>query len=396
MKRITLFFALCFATVTAMAQPKPSLTKAYNFYFDKDYVKAKEAIDLCSQDEKLSTKAQTWLYKGNIYYFLANQEYNEKQKNSAYQIVYPDAPTVAYDAFMKSKEINANAEAMDMFTAKEALKELYPLLLVCGVDQLIANNIQAAKTTLERAVASYEMDKPKYPMQGEIYYYYAYALEVLGEKDKVRDVYTKAVEDGSTNPATYVRLMEAYKSENNRTQAQSVLNKAKSTLPNEMSIRLAEIDYYYWIGDTTTARNLFTSVPVNSITNPDELVNISNFYIRDKNYKDASRLLEKANALNPNNFVILFNLGVCKYNLSQELFEKQNALAVANTDAQEVAYYKAESERILAEASQSFEQARALEPNDLSLLNTLRAIYARQKSDKYDEIDAVIKKLENN
>ena len=83
MKRnFLLLFTLCLV-LSANAQ-KPSLNKAYNFYFDKDYVKAKEAIDACTQDPKLSTKAQTWLYRGNIYYFLANMEYSAKQKDVNY------------------------------------------------------------------------------------------------------------------------------------------------------------------------------------------------------------------------------------------------------------------------------------------------------------------------
>lgn len=394
MKRLFAFSLLLLLVVTTVAQPKPSLTKAYNFYYDKDYVKAKEMIDLCGQDEKLSTKAQTWLYMGNIYYFLANNEYNEKQKDNAYQIIYPDAPVVAYDAFAKSREINANAEAMDMFTAKDAMKQLYPLLLVRGVDQLIANDYVAAKSTLEKAIASYEMDTPQYPMHGEIYYYYAYALETLGEKDNVCKVYDKAIEDGSTNPYAYVRLIEAYKAANDNAKVEATLQRAKANLPNEMSIRLAEVDYYYWTNDTVKAKSLLSQIPVNTITNADELVNASNFYIRDKNYKEACRLLEKANGISPNNFVVLFNLGVCKYNLSQELFNKYNDLAVANKKGPEADAFKTESDEILSQAASYFEQARLLEPNDLALLNTLRAIYARQQSPKYDEIDALIKKLE--
>lgn len=393
MKRIFAFSLLLLLVVTAAAQ-KPSLTKAYNFYYDKDFEKAKEAIDMCCQDEKLSAKAQTWLYKGNIYYFLANNEYNEKQKNNAYQIIYPDAPVEAYEAFAKSREINPNAEAMDMFSAKDAMKQLYPLLLVRGVDQLISKDYLPAKSTLEKAIASYEMDTPQYPMHGEIYYYYAYALEALGEKDDVCKIYDKAIEDGSTNPYAYVRLMEAYKASGDKVKMENTLQRAKTNLPNEMSIRLAEVDFYYWINDSIKAKSLLDKIPVNAITNADELVNVSNFYIREKNYREACRLLEKANGISPNNFVVLFNLGVCKYNLSQELFNKYNDLAVANKQGPEANAFKTESDEILGQAAGYFEQARLLEPNDLALLNTLRAIYARQQSSKYDEIDALIKKLE--
>ena len=180
MKKYILLIANILILTSLFAQ-KASLTKAYNFFYDKDYDKAKEQIDLCAADEKLSAKAQTWLYKGNIEFLLANREYSEKQKNESYQIRYPNAPEEAFDAFEKAIAINPKVEALDMMSAQEALKQLYPYLLVRGVDQLIAKDFDGAKKTLAKGIKSYEMDTPQYPMNGDLYYYYAYALESLGE-----------------------------------------------------------------------------------------------------------------------------------------------------------------------------------------------------------------------
>lgn len=393
MKRISLFLIVCACFFSLSAQ-KASLTKAYNFYYDKDFVKAKEAIDLCTQDEKLSGKAQTWLYKGNICYFLANDEYGAKQKDAQYQIAYPDAPVEAYDAFLKSKEINANAEAMDMFSAQEALKQLYPLLLVRGVDQLIAKDYAGAKSTLEKGIASYEMDKPQYPMNGDLYYYYAYTLEAMGDKSDLRPYYQKAIEDGSQVPYVYIRLLESYKKENNQKMAKQTMEMAKNKLPNDVSVKIAEIDYYYWLGDSTMAKSLLSGISVNILNNSDELVNVSNFFIKDKRYKESVELLEKADVLSPNNFVVLYNLGVCYYNLSEESFNQYNQLALNNPSSAEAANFKEESNRYMTKSAAYFEKARLLEPRDLALLNTLKAIYARQQSPKYDEIDKLIKEIE--
>ena len=395
MKRAFFLILIAVCVMGATAQ-KPSLNKAYNHYYDKNFVKAKEAIDLCVQDEKLSTKAQTWLYKGNIYYFLSNEEYGAKQKDSMYQIAYPDAPVDAFDAFSKSKEINANAEAMDMLTAKEALPQLYPLLLVRGVDQLIAKDYASAKATLEKSIVSYEMGTPQYPMNGEIYYYYAYALEMLNMKDEVRAYYEKAVKDGSTNPYVYIRLIESYKTEDNPAMAKNVLDNAKTKLPSNTGIALAEVDYYYWVKDSAKARNLLNAIPSYSITNPDELVNLSNCYIKEKRYEDAVRLLERANRLSSDNFVVLYNLGVCEYSLSEQLFNQYNKLAVFNPEDAHAVQYKQSSDEHLKKAAGYFEKARQMEPEDLNLLNTLRAIYARLQSPKYDEIDAIINRINSN
>lgn len=393
MKKLILFSGLFLVLLGANAQ-KPSLSKAYNFYYDKDYVKAKEQIDLCAQDEKLSAKAQTWLYMGNIYYFLANEEYGAKQKNDQYTIVYPDAPVNAYDAFLKAQEINANAEAMDMFSAKEALRQLYPLLLVRGVDQLIANDLSGAKSTLEKGIASYEMDKPQYPMNGDLYYYYAYTLEAMGQKENLKDIYQKSIDDGSNNTYVYVRLMENYKEEGDSDMAKKVLDQAKSRIGDNVSVSLAEIDYYYWKGDSAKARMILGAIPVNKIVNADELVNMSNFLIKEKKYEDAADLLERANAISPNDFVVLYNLGVCNYSLSEELFNKYNQLSISDPGNKEAAQYKNQSDDKMMRSARYFESAREIEPKDINLLNTLRAIYARQQSPQYDEIDAIIKSIE--
>lgn len=394
MKRLLLLFLVSGFAFAALAQ-KPSLTKAYNFYYDKNFVKAKEAIDLCTQDEKLAGKAQTWLYKGNICYFLANEEYGAKQKDPQYQIAHPDAPVEAYDAFLKSKEINPNAEAMEMFSAKDALKQLYPLLLVRGVDQLIAQDYKGAKATLEKGIASYEMDKPQYPMNGDLYYYYAYTLEAMGDTKDLKTYYQKAIDDGSAVPYVFIRMIESYKAENNADKARKALEQAKAKIPGDINVKMAEIDYLYWTGDSVKARSLLKGVSTAGLSSADEYVNLSNFYIKEKEYEQAVALLEKANKLSPDNFVVLYNLGVCNYSLSEKLFNEYNQRAISQSNDPVAQEFKRQSDDKLAQSAGYFEAARKLEPRDLNLLNTLRAIYARQQSPKYDEIDKLIHELEN-
>ena len=380
--------------LVSLSAQKPSLTKAYNFYYDKDYDKAKEQIDLCAADEKLSVKAQTWLYKGNIELLLANREYNEKQKDENYQIRYPNAPVEAYDAFQKALELNPKVEALDMMGAQEALKQLYPYLLVRGVDQLIAKDYTGAETTLRKAVESYEMAPPQYPMNGELYYYYAYTLESLGKKDEMMRYYQKAIDDGSQNPYVFGKLIDQYKADNDRANIEKTLAMAKAKNPDNMSVKLLEIDYAYWSGDSVKAKRLVDQIDPQVLKTSDEMVNVANFYIKEKRYEEADRLLSRANRIDPNNFVILYNLGVCNYSFSEYYFNRQNQLAVQQGDKTEIETAKELSERYLAAAADYFEQARRLQPDDVNLLNTLRAIYVRQQSPKADEIDALIKQLE--
>lgn len=380
--------------LTTLVAQKPSLTKAYNCFYDKDYDKAKEQIDLCVADEKLSVKAQTWLYKGNIEFLLANREYSEKQKNESYQIRYPNAPEEAFDAFEKAISINPKVEALDMMSAQDALKQLYPYLLVRGADQLIAKDYDGAKKTLAKGIKSYEMDTPQYPMNGDLYYYYAYTLESLGETEEMLKYYQKALDDGSKNAYVFAKLIDYYKTQNDRPNIEKALAMAKEKNPQDMSVKLLEIDYAYWAGDSVKAATLLDKINPQDLKTADEMVNVANFYIKEKRYEAADQLLNRANRMSPNNFVILYNLGVCKYSFSEYYFNRQNQLALQQANKDDIQTAKGLSEKYLAEAADCFEQARKLEPDDVNLLNTLRAIYVRQQSPKADEIDSLIKKLE--
>ena len=175
--------------------------------------------------------------------------------------------------------------------------------------------------------------------------------------------------------------------------AKTAMEQAKTKLPADISVKMAEIDYYYWLGDSTKAKSLLNGISPANLKTADEIVNLANFYIKESKYEDAVEMLEKANALSPNNFVVLYNLGVCYYNISEKQFNQYNQKALVDPNSTEAANFKAESDKSMTKAAEYFEQARQLEPKDANLLSTLKAIYARQQSPKYDEIEKALKEL---
>jgi len=394
MKKFILFlFISIFFCLTIFAQ-KANPNKAYNHFFDKDFVKAKDAIDLCILDEKLSQKAQTWLYKANIYFYLANQEYENKRENTAYKTPFPDVAEQAFDAFIKAKEMNKNVEAFEMLTPNEGIPKMCVTLFVNGVDVLIAGNYEPAKRILEKAVASYEFaSPPPIPLNGELYYYYAFALEMLNDIDNAINYYNKAILDGSNNIHVYLRLIENYKKEKNQAKLKEIINAGKKSLPGNPALYITEIDYYYYIGDKTTAQQLMENIPAAVFENADLLVNVANFYILDTNYTKAYQILKEADQMIPQNFIIYYNLGVCTYYMAEENFQKANALEVKG-DKTNALIYKTKAEDFLLEAEIFFEFVHKIEPQDINVMQTLRSVYARLQSPKYDEMDAKIKAAE--
>lgn len=391
MKRFFSFTVLMLIVCLAYTQ-KPSLNKAYNAFSNDEFVEAKMLIDQCINDPKLSTKAITYLYKGNIYLYLSNQEYDMKKKDEAYVIQYSDAPDQAYDAFVKAKELDKNIEAFNMLSPDQALLTLYPLLYVYGVDLLISNDFTRSISVLNKAIKCYEMGKPSFPLYGELYYYYAYALEMTKDPN-AKVYYEKAIADSSSNINVFIRLIENYKLDGNQEKVKEVLFKAKNSFPNEAALYVSEVDYYMFIQDTLKAKSLLTSLPTSVYKSPDLLVNVSNFYIQMGDYLKAEEFLRRAYAFDKNNYVILYNLGVCSYYLSNKFFNESNELAYAG-DMINSKTAKTSSDYYLDQAQKFFELIIEKEPNDLNVLNTLRSIYGRSKSPKYDDIVKKIESLE--
>jgi tetratricopeptide (TPR) repeat protein len=394
MKKTILQIFICLFFGFSIFAQKASPNKAYNHFFDKEFTKAKEAIDMCMLDEKLAQKAQTWLYKANIYYSLSNQEYDAKRENSAYKTPYPDAAEQAFDAFVRAKEMNKNVEGYEMLLPNEGIVKLCVLLFVCGVDELIGNNYESAKRMLEKAVTGYEFENPPpIPLNGELYYYYAYSLEMLNDMENAAKFYNKAILDGSNNMNVFLRLIENYKKEKNTDKIKEILNAGKKSLPGNPALYVYEIDYYYYIGEKTAAHKLMENIPDAVFENADLLVNVANFYILDTNYSKAYQILNNANLMMPHNFVIYYNLGVCTYYLAEECSQKANALEVKGDKINAMAS-KTEAKNYLQEAENYFEYVHQIEPQDISVMQTLRSIYARLESPKYDAMDAKIKAAE--
>ncbi|MDR1758884.1 MAG: hypothetical protein LBR51_08060 [Bacteroidales bacterium] len=391
MKRLFFYLVFLFSVGFLTAQ-KPSLTKAYNLYYEKDFEKAKTAIDLCIADEKMQSKAQTWLYKGNIYLWLSNQEYAEKQQNGTYEIRYPDAPEQAFDAFAKAKELNRKIESYEMFPPDTGMAKLYVLLYIQGVDLLVNKDYTRAEQVFAKAVRGYEMGVPEHPLKGELYYYYAYTLEMLQRPEEATSLYEKAIADGSTNPQVYIRLIE-YQKQHQPSAVPALLTAAKKAAPSHPHIFVAEADYY-WDIDKEKAIDLLDHLPQEVYKDPDALVNAANIYIKADNYTRAEILLKKANALNPNHFVIVYNLGYCYLKLYEDTRNEIGDLA-AKGKFENINELKNKSNGYLSSAEMYFEKAWQMEPNDLKLMEQLREIYARGYSPKLEDMQKRINEIKN-
>ena len=393
MKRNFLLSLILFSCCGLMAQ-KYSPMRAYNLYFEQNYTAAKECIDLCIQDEKYNTKANTWLYKANIYYRLASEEYSKKQQDTTFHITVPTAPQESFAAFQKAVELNKDIEASDMLSPQEALPRLYPLLFLEGVNSIIAQNWANAKSVLEKAITSYEIQQPEYPLDGELYYYYAYTLEMLNLPEQAQVNYQKAINDNSNNINVYLRLIESYKKAGDKKAVTDLIQKGKQKNPNNPNILVAEADYYFWNNEKEKGRTLLKQLPPSVYGSIDAIVNIANLYISDSNFIEAESLLKRAYQSMPDNHIIAHNLGVCCDYIGNVKYLEANKLDLQGKK-DEAKQTKKQADDYLQQAAIYFEKVVAHDSTDIMILRKLKEIYSRlMLDDKIQQTESRIQKLE--
>ena len=197
--------------------------------------------------------------------------------------------------------------------------------------------------------------------------------------------YEKAINDNSKDANVFLRLIENYKKNNLKEKVFETIEKGKQTIPDNIDIKVAEIDYYYWIKDNSKGRALLQNLPASSLNTPTSIVNVANIYIADSNYTEAETLLKRAYHSYEPNFAVIYNLGVCCYYISQNKFATANQYDVQGKK-ELAASVKQESDNYLDKAETYFEKALEMEPSEESVLNILKNIYARKQSPKYDDI----------
>lgn len=394
MKRLVLIAIFSLFTIAVMAQ-KNTPMRAYNLFYEKEFVKAKECIDECLKDEKFAGKANTWLYKANIEYNLALEEYNQRVKDPNYQYVHPTAARESFQAFKKAQELNKNIEATDMYSPFQAMPVMYPMLFIEGVDEISTKNFEAARDALLLAVESYELKTPpSYPLKGELYYYCAYVYTMLNDHANARTYYQKSLDDGSENVNVFIGLVDSYKEEGNRDAVYNLITKGLQKDSENAILRVAEADYYFWIEQPDKGLEKLKKLPASVVRSPESAINAANLYIKNDMYTEAEDLLLRAYQLAPNNTTIAHNLGVCCSNLGERTFLDAEKIKLESSDSVYQSLRK-KSDEYLARAAEYFEAAMVGNPNDLTVLHRLKQIYLRlSQDDKANIIEQKINELE--
>jgi tetratricopeptide (TPR) repeat protein len=379
------------AAMLMVAQPlmaqSAKVTSAWNYLRYKEYEKARDAINEAILNEKTMNDAKTWLYRGQAYRGIAEDE-KLAAKN-------PDAVMTAFESLKKAQQLDG--------TAKEHTDELQLEFFILAFDLYNAgsnaynegeadaknygkayNDFMAYQESLDLMGAEYRKKLETQLKENQIdpktvQHLIGSSAQLSGNTEKALEYYSKLVESGYTEPGVYVALSGLYRDTKKDTaQALAILDKGLAIVKDKRDLLNSKLDIFIKQKKYQDVINLGKEVLTqkqDTATLTNIYIGMGNAYYEMKMPKEAEDVYAKALALDPEGFNSNFSIGIAlyeqgrvKYNAS--LDEKSEAKAKKLED---------EYTALFSKAIPYLEKAQAKNPdaNDKEIYGILAELYSK-------------------
>ena len=360
----TILTALIMLIAIMMIGQTNKRTSAFNYQRYGQLDLAKQAIDEASQDEKTIMDAKTWFYRGNIYYDIA------VSTEEKYRSLDPDPFGVAYQSYMKAKELDAKGEfASDIMKYTIAIGEGYYNQGVIYYNEL---KYKDAALNFEKA---YNIGKSVNRIDTSALINAAVSASLGNELQMSKQYYQQLIVMKVDRPDVYASLSEVYKAEGDTAMALQTVAKGREIYPDDFNLLIAETNIYLATDEKEKAlANLETALKFDS-TNPSIFFAVGTIYDQMGYIDKAIDAYVNAIKLKPDYFEANYNLGALYVNQAADILDKANDLpldAVAEYDAA-----KKRADEMLEKSLPYLEKALELMPEDTNTMVSLKEIYTR-------------------
>jgi tetratricopeptide (TPR) repeat protein len=307
MKKL-IFIAYCLFISGIGFSQNAAVTNAMLYHKDQELDKAKEEIDKAILDEKTSTQAKTWYYRGIIYTDLI------KTTNPAFKTLSADPLKDAYQSFSKAQALDpSKGEYYKLSESKN--NELWGEAINTGAAAYDNNKY-------EEAIKSFDLATKIKPADTTAYVYAIYSAEELKRTDLIAQYANGLLQNNYKSPYVYQKLIQA---EPDNNKAIELSKKALTEFPGNLSLLLVRAQLHMKAGNTQGALDDFLVLGKASPGNKDYQVYIGSLYEKlDKDDK-AIEYYNKTLALDPANVTANYNLGSIYYSRGKEVIDHVNS-----------------------------------------------------------------------
>jgi len=344
-------------------------TSAYMYNKNKQYDKAKEAIDEAILHPKTENDAKTWMYRGIIYYNIAMSE-DEQVKALA-----PDAPEISYESLLKSKQLD-DKKQLDVETSIYLI-QLTNLFYQRGADGFQNSDYAVAIKNFTIAYKIAEAD-------GRFDTIAAFNIGMSGvySEDKTLAESTmpylkKCIDVNFMDPRVYLFYARSEKQIGDTTAAFATLEKGRVLFPQELSLQLEQSQLYLETGQNEKLIASLKEAIEADPTNENLYRGLGQTFENVGDKENAIMYYRKAIEINPDFGDAIFNLGAIYVNDAAELYTEANNLPFE--EQKKYDELKKQADDNLYKALPYLERSLELNPTDQVVISALKEAYANLK-----------------
>ena len=377
MRKLALLLTLNLLALFAFAQNK-NVTKADRALKDKEYQEAIQLIEEAAKHEKTIDKGKTWYTRGQIYQAIAFAE-DESVKS-----LVEDSFEKAVKSYQKAQELEGENNINSVF-AGQSLNEMWSLMLNNGAEAYQEGNF-------EEAIKAFDKTKMINPKDTTGFMYAGVAAMQGGFYEKAEENYYTLLNELDYKALDiYTSLLWIERNHNEDLEkALSLLGEAREKYPDNLDLMKEEINLLITMEKTEQAKEKLEQAIEAEPDNPSLYYSLAYLYDEVGETEKSIDTYKKAIELNPEYFEANFNLAVIFFNKGVEILKEAN-----NMDLET---YQKKGKEVVAKADKFFEQSlpyleksHEIEPEDLTVMETLETAYAELKmEEKAEEIAAKI------
>lgn len=437
MKKLTLLLLLIMPVIAFSQSAK--LTNAINYLDDynknpkdqESLTKAKENIDIVSQNPEMKDPGKVMKFKGLIYE--AVFEYNLRTQTEKLTASIADPNQRAFAAYQNTSvaELDVAAQAYGAITKTVDPKGIYSLDVSNGKERIVSHFFNKANTefnqekydaSLQLFEKAYEIDETK---DTNILNNMGLAALNAGRFDKAKGAYEKLIEAKVGGPKAYSLLVQSDYELKDTAAAIAVLKKGRALYPSDRSLIDTETNYYLKTNKREEAKKNLNQLIIarpqeatlylargglyDKEANPEDaqgkaLPRPTNFNelikLAEADYQKAIELCEPAykniaslkkdeqDLLKTNYSQGLFNLGAVYFNAGVSIAKEADRI----TDNAKFAAENKKANANFNKAMPLLEKALEINPTDRSTMEALKQVYSRlELADKLKDLNARLK-----
>lgn len=389
MKKIVLILLMVPALVFAQKPIKPNLNKALGFWRDGKLKEAKEMVDACVVDPKLSLDGKSWYYRGLVYASL------DTTSNEGYKSLEANPLDVSIESLKKADElakpgneyyVNDASGLPTTRTQQIAGLNAYYLNKGVGVYQ---------EEDYSTSMVYFEKSEKLMPDDTTAYYFGGIVAQNLEDWDKAIFNLNTFLAKGGKSSDAYSWLINIYNNhKQDKNKALELTREAKTKFPEKTEFSRLEIGLLIDLDKIDEAKvgleKAVQEEPDNKILH----FFLGYTYMKLNSYEQAKASFEESLKIDPQYFEAQLYLAKVVSEDAKKIKREMNNLGISAADKKRRFELDAVYVEKLKVALPYWEKAEKLNPSDQEVLDELFGIYSDlDMQDKVKRIEKRYKEL---